>query len=111
MFAAFALQVVPSYAQDANPTAAEHSDFDETSRFIFYSVLEGLYNDGLANSDVDQILLKKEGHSYFHFIYACPICTATIWALQTYRVRPERFYGLKTAATTFGPGLSESQHM
>ncbi len=87
-----------------------YRDFDDTSRFIFYSVLEGLYEDGLSNADVDQILLKKEGQSYYHFIYACPICTATIWALQTYRARPDHFYGMKSPASTFGPGLSEKLH-
>jgi hypothetical protein len=83
-----------------------NQEFDETSQFIFFSVLEGLYADGLSNADVDQILMKREGESYFHFIYACPICTATIWALETYRARPEKFYGLKSNASTFGPGLS-----
>lgn len=35
------------------------AEIDATARFIFYSVLEGLYEDGLANEDVDQILMKK----------------------------------------------------
>jgi hypothetical protein len=83
------------------------SQIDETSRFIFYSVLEGLYDDGVSNQDVDQILLKKEKQKYFHFIYACPICTATIWALEAYRSRPEALYSVKLRTSTFGPGLSE----
>ena len=82
-------------------------DFDGTTRFIFYSVLEGLYEDGVSNGDVNQILLKRENESYFHFIYACPVCTSTIWALQRYRSRPEDFYSLKTDASTFGPSLSK----
>src|SRR5215210_1212430 len=80
---------------------------EETSRFIFHSVLEGLYEDGVSNEDVNQILLKKEGQSYFHFIYACPICTATIWAVEAYRARPEHLYSIKSGASTFGPGLAE----
>src|SRR2546428_4879514 len=79
------------------------SDFDDTSRFIFYSVLEGLYEDGLSNKDVEQILMKKEKQSYFHFIRACPICTATIRALEAYRVRPEYLYTSKPSVSTFGP--------
>ncbi len=81
------------------------NDFDNTSRFIFYAVLQGLYEDGVSNEDIAQILMRKEKQSYFHFIYACPICTATIWALETYRARPAHFYGLKSAASTFGHGL------
>ena len=87
-----------------------HSDIDDTSRFIFYSVLEGLYEDGLSNEDVNQILMKKENQSYFHFIYSCPICGPTIWALEAYRSRPERFYGLKKVGSTFGHGLPDSLH-
>lgn len=85
-------------------------DFDPTARFIFCAVLEGLYQDGLSTEDVAQILMKKEKQSYFHFIYACPICTPTIWALETYRARPEHFYGLKSGASTFGSGLSRTLH-
>jgi hypothetical protein len=99
----------------ANPLKAEtsakgfplHHEIDGTSRFIFYAVIEGLYEDGLSNEDVAQILMRKEKQSYFHFIYACPICTPTIWALETYRMRPERFYGLKMRGSTFGQGLPE----
>lgn len=93
------------------PAAEQPSErFDETSRFIFYSVLEGLYEDGLSTADVDRILMKNEGESYFHFVYACPICTATIWALETYRDRPAHFYSLKSGVSTFGSGLSKKQH-
>ncbi len=60
-----------------------------------FSVFEGLYEDGLSNEDLDRILLKEKNQAYFHFIYACPICTATIWGLEAYRSRPDRFYGLK----------------
>jgi hypothetical protein len=83
---------------------------DETEQFIFYSVLLGLYEDGLSNEDVAQILMKKEGQTYFHFILACPICSATIWALEAYQSRPKQFYGRKAPGSTVGPGLSEAQH-
>ncbi len=88
-----------------------HANVDETSRFIFYSVLEGLYEDGVSNQDVDQILMKKDKQCYYHFIYSCPICTATIWALEAYRSRPDAFYSMKGGGgATFGPGLSAAQH-
>lgn len=85
---------------------ARRSDFDETTRFIFHSVLEGLYEDGLSKEDVAQILMKREKETYFHFIYACPVCNATIWALEAYRARPDDFYGLKRPGSTFGQGLT-----
>jgi len=99
---------VSARAQTSVKERTLDSDFDDTSRFIFYSVLEGLYEDGLSNKDVEQILMKKEKQSYFHFIYACPICTATIRALEAYRVRPEYLYTSKPSVSTFGPGLSAS---
>ena len=88
----------------------KQDDFDETQRFIFYSVLEGCYEDGLSNDDVSHILMRKEKQAYFHFIYACPICTATIWALEAYQARPQTFYSLKNPASTFGMGLQDAQH-
>jgi len=81
------------------------SDFDAGARFIFYSVLEGCYEDGLTNRDVDQILLRNPNQSYTHFIYSCPVCMPTIWGLQAYRSRPDAFFSLKSQASTFGPGL------
>jgi hypothetical protein len=87
------------------PLFAEN-DFDDAHRFIFYSVLEGCFEDGLTTEDVSQILLRRPNESYFHFIYSCHICTPTIHALEFYRSRPAEFYSLKSRASTFGPGLT-----
>lgn len=89
------------------PVARAQKDFDDGYRFVFYAVLEGCYEDGLSTNDISQILLKdaKEKNLYSHFVYACPVCTPTIHALEAYQSRPGRFYSLKTRATTFGPGL------
>jgi hypothetical protein len=95
---------------DARAGEAAQKDFDPAARFLFHAVLEGLYEDGVSTDDIAQILMKHDKQSYFHFIYACPICTATIWALEAYRSRPERFYSLKSGASTFGPGLSAELH-
>jgi len=92
-----------------NTPAASAKDFDDNYRFIFYAVLEGCYEDGIATTNVDQILLVNTNVGYVHFVYACPICTPTIHALAAYRSRPKQFAGLKTHMTTFGPGLSEEQ--
>ena len=89
----------------ATPSFAE-KDFDDAHRFIFYSVLEGCFEDGLSTEDASQILLRRPKEGYFHFIYSCPICTPTIHALEVYRSRPGEFYSLKSGASTFGPGLT-----
>lgn len=105
------LAAVSARAQTDVKRADEHPDsMDDTSRFIFYSVLEGLYEDGLSQEDVQQILLRKEKQGHFHFIYACPVCNPTIWALEAYRGRPACFYGLKDTGSTFGHGLSAELH-
>jgi hypothetical protein len=92
-----------------NTTAAPARDFDDNYRFIFYAVMEGCYEDGIATTNVDQILLMNTNVGFVHFVYACPLCTPTIHALEAYRSRPKHFAELKTHATTFGPGLNEEQ--
>ena len=92
-----------------NTTAAPTKDFDDNYRFIFYAVLEGCYEDGIATTNVDQILLMNTNVGFVHFVYACPICLPTIHALEAYRSRPKHFAELKTHVTTFGFGLSEEQ--
>ncbi len=109
------LAVIALVAPIASPPlraaeVAPSDGMDEATRFIFHSVLEGLYEDGLTNEDVAQILMKREQEAYFHFIYACPVCNATIWALEAYQARPAGFYGLKRLSSTFGPGLAPALH-
>ena len=88
------------------PSSRAEKDFDDAHRFIFYAVLEGCFEDGISTEDVSQILKGGEKGAYSHFIYACPICTPTIHALEVYRSRPAHFYSLKSGASTFGPGLT-----
>lgn len=105
MFAA----LLPLPAQTADHL---RNEFDPATQFIFYSVLEGCYEDGVSNGDIDQILLKGPNHwTRVHFIYACPVCMATVWALEAYRSRPEVFFSLKEGhSATFGSGLTSIQH-
>lgn len=91
----------------ASVARAARPEFDETTQFIFYSVLEGLYDDGVSTEDVEQILMRNEGEEYFHFIYACPVCMASIWALDAYRARPESMHSVKGRHSTFGEGLEK----
>ena len=91
----------------ADRAPAAESRLGETQRFIFHSISEGLYEDGVSTEDVDRILMRREDEQYFHFIYACPVCTASIWAFDAYRLRPEKLYIVKSGASTFGYGLEK----
>ncbi len=105
----FLLSTISLLSLVLNTTAAPTKDFNDNYRFIFYAVLEGCYEDGIATTNVDQILLVNTNVGFVHFVYACPICLPTIHALQAYRSRPKQFAELKTHATTFGSGLSQEQ--
>jgi hypothetical protein len=72
------------------------------AQFVFFSVLEGLYEDGVENATVDAIIPLKGGAPdtttsgyYKNFIYACPLCTPAYEAFRLYRMRP-KFAFLKT---------------
>ena len=95
-------------AQGGKPLAPDPPGaLNENTQFIFLSVLEGLYEDGVASEDVDQILRRAEGHSPAHFVYSCPVCTPVVWALEAYRARPGQFTGAKRRGSTLGIGLPE----
>jgi hypothetical protein len=91
----------------ADRAPAAESRFDETQRFIFHSILEGLYEDGVSTKDVERILMRRENEDYFHFIYACPVCMASVWAFDAYRLRPEKLHSVKGGPSTFGFGLEK----
>jgi hypothetical protein len=75
-------------------------------QFVFFAVLEGLYRDGVGQDDVEAMLRRASPNAcYDHFIYACPICTAAVQALELYRNRPQQLYSLKLPCDTFGAGL------
>lgn len=81
------------------------------SQLIFFAVLEGLYRDGVTNSDVDLIIPPGKGDQPTFdkeiFVYACPLCHPAFEAFKQYRHR-ELFFGMKAPKDTFGPGLEES---
>lgn len=72
---------------------------------LFLAVVEGAYKDGLSDEDLRILLTRQEGREYEYFVYACPICSPVVAALELYRSRPERFYGFKSQVNTFGAGL------
>ena len=83
------------------------TEIGETRRFLFHSISEGLYEDGVATEDVERILLLRENEHYFHFIHTCPVCMAAVWAFDAYRHRPAKLHCVKSGASTFGPGLDQ----
>jgi len=77
-------------------------------RTVFFAVLEGLYEDGVATEDVEAILrMDPATRTYENFVTACPICGPARDAFLTYRVRP-RWRGYKVLDDTFGKGLDET---
>ena len=89
--------------------AALPSEFDPAHRFLFDAVLEGCYEDGLSDADVGRLLSHEaDGGGLTHFVYACPVCTPVVHALEAYQSRPRHFSSLKSGANTFGSGLAES---
>ena len=78
---------------------------------VFFAVLEGLYRDGIANSDVDLIIPPGEnGKPKFdqeHFVYACPLCHPAFEAFRLYRQR-DNIFGFKAPTNTLGSGLDQA---
>lgn len=91
----------------AAPEAPNGGADDPVSRFLFFAVLEGLYEDGVSNEIVERVteLDARTGWPK-HFIYACPICMPAFDAFRSYRSRTA-FYGRKWACDTFGEGLDK----
>jgi len=97
-------------ASPPNSSAPKVWPETRAGQLVFFAVLEGLYRDGVTNSDVDLIIPPGAGgRPRFDneiFVYACPLCHPTFEALRLYRQR-ERIFGLKAAVDTFGTGLDK----
>lgn len=103
LFAAFL--PVP-HPQPQDPEVPDRPGGPQT---IFYAVLEGLYDEGVATEDVDILLTQDPATNGFsYFVHGCPLCMPAIDAMQLYRGRP-KFYGYKEASDTFGTGLPEKE--
>ena len=98
-------------APSETPYPGLAKNFSAGYRIVFFSVLEGCFQDGLTDADVDQILRnpKPDEQWYEHFIQNCPVCMATIQALQTYKARPSARLKIP-GKVTFGDGLSPEMH-
>lgn len=76
-------------------------------RTVFFAVLEGLYEDGVATTDVERILLQDEAKQLMHFVPGCPLCMPARDAFRVYRTRTLWTDYKNLPDGTFGPGLSE----
>jgi len=86
---------------------APRSSFSEQHRAVFFAVLEGLYEDGVSDEDVDRILrVDPATKAPRHFVPGCPLCNPALDAFRAYRSRGDWHY--KSGGNTFGPGLDES---
>jgi hypothetical protein len=91
----------------ANDPATDRPDsFSLAHRTVFFAVLEGLYEDGVATKDVERILMVDPAtKTPMHFVYGCPLCSPALDALRAYAKRLDWEY--KGKPNTFGHGLDE----
>lgn len=73
---------------------------DEECKLIFFTVLEGLYRDGVSDEIVDLVLGKVQKNDLKkNFVFQCKLCHATYEAFALYQKRP-KFHG--TSISAFG---------
>ena len=57
---------------------------------VFFTVLEGLYRDGISDEIVDLVIGRVESNDLERaFIFRCKLCHATYEAFAAYQRRPE----------------------
>src|SRR5947209_6991276 len=79
---------------------------DPACRLVFHAVLEGLYEDGVTDDVVNNIVPPdKKGREKMRrsFVLDCPLCQPAFEAFCAYQSRPKFSDGGK--ASTFGKGL------
>jgi hypothetical protein len=88
--------------------------YSHEHRFVFYAILEGLYEDGVSDEalklivpDVKSMANLKDPEKT-NFIPSCPLCTPAFDAFCAYKSRPI-FHGQEASKTdSFGDGLPEA---
>lgn len=99
---------------------------DAECQLIFFTVLEGLYRDGVSDEIVDIVIGKVQKNDLKkNFVFQCKLCHATYEAFALYQKRPKfhgvdiKTFGKKKFSSdivkklssndpqTFGDGLSE----
>jgi hypothetical protein len=115
LFAALILALGGPATGDVPPKAkvgpAKVTDWkaDPACRLVFHAVLEGLYEDGVDDDVVNNIVPPdKKGREKMRrsFVLDCPLCQPAFEAFCVYQSRPKFSDGSKQS--TFGKGLPEA---
>ncbi len=69
----------------------------QLNRFVFFAVLEGLFEDALPE-DAVKLILRQDKGEYVHFIKGCPICTPAVEAFRAYASRSTFYFERKGEA-------------
>lgn len=85
--------------------------YSHEHRFVFYAVLEGVYEDGISDEAINLIVPNPKSMADLvhpqrtNFIQSCPLCTPAFDAFCAYKARPV-FHGQEASKTdSFGEGL------
>lgn len=80
----------------------------EFRRFIFFAVLEGLFEDGVPNKLVERVLEADAKGAYVNFVYGCPICMPAVEAFRAFATRWDTFYYAQKGESYFhGPSVPD----
>lgn len=93
----------------AGPAKVVDWKADPACRLVFHAVLEGLYEDGVTDDVVNNIVpADKTGREKMRrsFVLGCPLCQPVFEAFCVYQNRPKFSDGGKDS--TFGKGLPEA---
>ncbi len=73
--------------QGIKPTADWH--LDKECQAVFFTVIEGLYRDGISQEVVDLVIGHAEANKVDRaFVFRCPLCHACFEAFALYQRRP-----------------------
>lgn len=83
--------------------STEKEEFPRGHKFVFFAVLEGLYEDGVSEPMVKVILGER---IYENFVVSCPICTPAYDAFKVFESRANFIAKKSGVRRDFGKGLS-----
>jgi hypothetical protein len=93
--------------------ASAKKEYNHEHRFVFYAILEGLYEDGVSDEALKLIVPDPKSMADLkdpeqtNFIPECPLCTPAFDAFCVYRARPVFVGQAASKTSTFGGGLSK----
>ena len=111
----FAIALAPVLGEERDPLEGlgpnpAEGFVGDTHRFVFFAVLEGCYNDGLLDQEIDQIIPKlKDGRrdTMQNFVLSCPLCgpASDAFCLYAGRKSISRQRDKTNRYRTFGVGI------